>query len=346
LVTAYLAWTLIAVAASPFERRWLDWAEARSTFLAILPGLVLGTDLIRIRRSFRYTAYLLFALAIYATVQYFTGFNLIGDSADLFSYMGRFRAEGFQNNPQTFAGMIALTLPVSLAVLTQGTIAALLLALAGSVSVAASMTRTMILGFLGGGGLMAFFGSRKMRFAGLILIASVIILPKTVFRSTGERLESGDQTRIMLWRSAVNIIGAYPLTGIGENNWNEAFEIYGEPYDHYKTTCHAHSDLLTCTTENGIIGGVIFVIMWAYIVLKMFRSVRKNREVKRDLSVGFLTAMIVILFAGLFQNYQTDAENALLMWFIVGAGMQCAVRDEVEEVESEINNARSLNGAV
>ncbi len=323
-VAAYLTWTLIAVAVSPFESRWGDWLEERSTFLAIIPGLVLGSRVTWVRRSFRYAGIFLCAVAVYAALQYFTGFNLLGDSTDLFSYGNHFRAEGLQNNPQTFAGMIALTLPVSLAVFSGATISVLLLVLAGAASVTASMTRTMILGFIGGGGIMAFLGSRKLRFAGLLLIVSAIILPQTVFRSAGERLESGDQTRIMLWKSALNIIQAYPWTGVGENNWNEAFALYGEPYDQYKNTCHAHSDLLTSAVENGVIGGVIFLLMWGAVVLGLIRSVLRTRGPDRDLQVGFLTAVIIILFAGLFQNYQTDAEDALLMWFVVGTGVQMA----------------------
>lgn len=218
--------------------------------------------------------------------------------------------------------MIGLSLPISLAVIAGGIIWTGFLGLLGSAAVVASMTRTMILGFILGGGVLTIWGSRRLRIAGLIIIAAVVILPHTIFAPAGKRLETEDETRIMLWRSALNIIAAYPWTGTGENNWNEAFAIYGEPYDHYKTTCHAHNDLLTCASENGIIGGLIFIALWGYIVLRMFVSALRCQGAHRELRIGFLTAFIIILFAGIFQNYQTDAEDALLMWFIVGAGMQ------------------------
>jgi hypothetical protein len=44
------------------------------------------------------------------------------------------------------------------------------------------------------------------------------------------------------------------------------------------------------------------------------------------LRLGLLAAFGIILFGGFFQNFQTDAEIALLMWFLVGIAAQVTGR--------------------
>lgn len=86
LVGLYLGWTLFAVAVSPFGSHWSDWMEERSTFLAIIPGLILGANAAWVRRSFKYVAIFLAVLSAYALWQYYTGFNILSGETSLISY--------------------------------------------------------------------------------------------------------------------------------------------------------------------------------------------------------------------------------------------------------------------
>lgn len=333
LIAIYLAWTLMTVGFSPYSSNWQAWFEERSTLLALIPGLVIGSNRAWLVKSFRLVSALLVLLAIYAVYQYFSGWDILRGK-ELDDLFNRYHATGLQNLHLTFAGMIGLAMPVAAVLYSDNLYKSGALVLSGAISVTTAMARTMMLGLTGCGVLFLAFGSRKLRLAGLFLVVLMLVLPVTVFNASGERLkrglgvseipaeQQGDPTRIYLWKSALNIIGHYPLLGVGEDNWLPAFERYGIAYDNYSSTAGAHNDFLDSMVENGIPGGVILIVLWITIIMSTARSIWRKKGSERDLRLGFLGAFLVILFGGMFQGYQTDAENALLLWFLVGVTMQ------------------------
>ncbi len=343
LIVIYLVWTLIAVALSPYSSNWQNWFEERSTLLAVFPGLVIGSNYAWLRKSFRWVSVLLVFLAIYAVYQYFSGWDVLRGRA-LDDLLTRYHATGFQDLHLTFAGMIGLAMPVAAVLYSDKVLKSSVLVLSGAVSVTTAMARTIMLGLIGCGALFLFLGSRKLRIAGLLLIAAMIILPNGIFNASGERLkrglkiseapveQQGDPTRIYLWKSALNIISHYPWLGVGEGNWLPAFECYGVAYDNYSTTAGAHNDFLNSMVENGIPGGAILIALWIAIVAYTVRSALQVKGSERDLRLGFLSAFLIILFGGIFQGYQTDAENALLLWFLVGVTMQLTSKKQLLDV--------------
>jgi O-antigen ligase len=337
LAGLYLLWSFLASALAPFPALWGVWLERRSTLLAIIPGLIVGADIRRLGQAYRYVTVLLFIEAWYAAVQYFWGWDLVRQRP-LKILFDHYHATGLQNFHLTFAGMIALALPASLAVGSKSRMKTGLLSLAGAVSVVVSMARSMMLGLIGGGALLAVLGSRRLKLAGITLILALIILSGTIFNASGQRMlfglglarthqEQGDPTRLYLWKSALNIIQAYPIAGVGTNGWKPAFELHKVPYDLYSTTAHAHNDFLASAVEGGLIGAAIFVLLWGYIIIKGGLAIWRVQGEARDLRLGFWVALLALLFGGLFQCYQSDAENALLLWFTVGVSIQLSASE-------------------
>ncbi|RJP79294.1 MAG: O-antigen ligase domain-containing protein [Candidatus Zixiibacteriota bacterium] len=333
LAGLYLVATLAAVALSPFGSHWAAWLEGRSTMLAILPGLVLGADLRRLQRSLQAVAVLLVALAGYGLYQHFTGWDPVRGKV-LADLLDRWHATGFQELHLTFAGLVGMAVPVVLSSYAHRPVKSGLLALAGTVAVLTAMARSIMLGLAGCGLLLLAFGSRRLKIAALVLLLALALLPSTIFDTAGERflrgvgmsqdqtVSQGDDTRLHLWHSAWTIFRHFPLLGVGGDNWPPAFQLYGDPYDNYSSTAGAHNDLLTNLTENGLLGTALFAFLWGYIVLQLALSAWRSRGEERDRFLGFLGAVLLLLFGGLFQDFQADAETALLLWCLVGAGIQ------------------------
>jgi O-antigen ligase len=332
LLGIYLVWNLAATVLSPYSSSWSMWLEERSTMLALIPGLAVGAEVSRLKTAYKFVAALLILEAVYAVYQNFYGWDPVRMKA-LAELNGRYLATGLQNFHLTFAGMIALALSATLGIIPKKFTGAALLALAGALSIVCSMSRSMLLGLIGGGVVFFALGSKRLKVAGITLILALLLLSSTLFNASGKRLlfglgmsdtkeVQGDPTRIYLWKSALNIIQHYPLVGVGVNGWDGAFEKYKIPYDDYKTTAHAHNDFLASTVEGGFIGGALFLLLWTYIVLKGVQAVFRTRTDARDQRLGLLVALLVLLFGGLFQCYQHDAEDALLLWFTVGASIQ------------------------
>ncbi len=322
----FIAWTLIATTFSPYQSNYKEWFREFSTMLAIIPGLVLASQPDRLRTAFRWASYILIALAIYATYQYFFGWDLIR-SRQLIFLCGKYHATGLQDFHLTFAGVIGLTTP--LGIVTSNSVIAYLIAFGSSSAILASMGRTIIVGYSIAAMVFLLFGSRKLKISGAIALLSLIILPFVVFNAAGERMargvgaagepsQQGDPTRVFLWKSATNIIKHYPIAGIGYGNWNTAFKLYKEPYDHYSSTAHAHNDLLATTVKYGIIGGMIFAIFWGLVLFRCSKTIFKFTGYDRDLRVVLLATFLLILFGGLFQCFQTDSEDALILWMLIG----------------------------
>lgn len=332
VILVYLTWTLITMAASPFAANGFAWIEERSTFLALIPGFAVASDERLMRRAFGYFAILLVGLALYSLYQYFFGWDLIRFKP-LEYQSHRYHATGFQNFHLTFAGMTALIAPAVSGFFSSDSRKSVLCASAGTMTAFSAMARSIILGYFGCALLFAVCGSKKLRRTGFIIFLILLVLPFTIYSTAGDRLarglgfsgsaeQRGDPTRIYLWKSALNVIRHHPVTGIGEANWDAAFEKYGEPFDGYSTTAGPHNDFLSAMVENGIIGGILFIAMWLVIISSFARKARRVQDDKRDLLLGLLGAFLILLFAGLFQDYQTDAENALLLWFMAGLGLQ------------------------
>lgn len=335
LVGVYLAWTLFAMLISPYPGHVNFWLEKRSVFLAIIPGLIVGVDIRRLGTAYRYVSALLMVEAVYAVYQYFWGWDIVR-MRSLTGLYDHYLATGLQNFHLTFAGMIALALPTSLGFASRKFLKSWLLALAGALCIVASMARAMMLGLIGGGALLLVLGSRRLRLAGIILILAMIILSGTIFNASGQRMlfglgmahttaPQGDPSRIYIWKSALNIIQHFPVSGVGVCGWDPAFQQYKAPFEAYSSTAHAHNDFLASAVEGGLIGAALFFLLWGYIILKGALAVCRSRGEARDLRLGFLVALLVLLFGGIFQCYQGDAEDALLLWFTVGVGIQLSV---------------------
>ena len=327
ILALYIGWSLLSSITSTYGFTGKRWFEEYSTMLAIIPGLVLSNNIERLKKAYQIAGFVLVGIAIYSVYQYFFGWDIIR-SRPLLNQFQNYHATGFQDFHLTFAGVIGLSSPVSAAVSEM--LMAITVSLGGTVSILSSMGRSIMIGYVAVAVLFLIFGSRKLKLSGVVIILAMVLLPLTMYQSAGERfargtgmseahVQQGDPTRIYIWKSAENMIKAYPIKGIGFGNWDTAFEHYKEPYDKYSTTAHAHNDLLYATVKFGIIGGGLLLLFWLLVLANGFAGLWRAKGEMRDIRLALFSAVFCILVGGLVQCYQTDAEDALILWMIVGA---------------------------
>ncbi len=171
----------------------------------------------------------------------------------------------------------------------------------------------------GGLGLMAIFGvililkrrillrltGMKFWVAGILIVFllvwqfGAIIIPLIEKRLT----ETGSaKIHLFVAESAIKLFLMSPLTGVGLGNFGPAYGKFFNPgYEYY----NAHSTFLTILSETGIIGFVLYMSFYGF-VLKQIIKFRKhsrgyNKEVIGD---GLLTAFIGLMAANIFyQNF-------------------------------------------
>ena len=98
---------------TPYGIKLHDWLEEFSTFLAIIPGIVLAYDIERLKKAYRWASIVLILISIYAVYQYFFGWDFIRSSRPLAEQFHRYHATGFQDFHLTFAGVIGMSTPLA-----------------------------------------------------------------------------------------------------------------------------------------------------------------------------------------------------------------------------------------
>jgi len=112
-------------------------------------------------------------------------------------------------------------------------------------------------------------------------IISVLILPSSTANGV-DRLQSialtneSSSNRLTLWSNAIDYITNNPIIGAGIGNWKiESAYYWGSLGENYLVPFHAHNDFLEYTTELGILGGILYFLIFLIsfvLILKFFNS--------------------------------------------------------------------------
>lgn len=91
----------------------------------------------------------------------------------------------------------------------------------------------------------------------------------------------GSSGRTLLWSDAISFIKDHPITGGGIGSW----KIESAPYwnihgTEYLVPYHAHNDFLEITAELGILGGLLYVIIFSRLIYLLVIRIKSNRSEK------------------------------------------------------------------
>jgi O-antigen ligase len=84
-------------------------------------------------------------------------------------------------------------------------------------------------------------------------------------------------TRLLLWKNAINFISMHPFTGCGYGNWKIASVKYEKTFvDDFIVSKHVHNDFLEATAESGIIAGILFASLFAFVFINALKTWRSG----------------------------------------------------------------------
>ena len=286
--------------------------------------------------------------SIYGIMQHFWGVDLLHRAGEsiLKKYnedKNTFLAVGFMTHHITFGGLLAQIMALVAAVfiikpdLGRNQLFFLggcfVLMLAG---LGLSMARSGWLGLLGAILLMAIMRNIRLFFKLSLGIIGLVLIVYFTVPTIQRRIDSifefqKNANRFYMWRGALRMIRDYPLTGIGEDNYDILFYDKKSPYYEKGMTETArgnpHNAYLTLGVTRGV--GGILVYLWIWMTF-FGRTGRSYREVidegswKTAALLGALGAVTSFLIVGFFETNYADSEVAMLAWFITGIGMSFA----------------------
>lgn len=125
--------------------------------------------------------------------------------------------------------------------------------------------------------------------AGQLLSSQVLARAQTI-----SGYEPSFQSRLVFDRDALKIIADHPLIGTGGGGWNALYHTYQD--SQYFTT-EVHNHFLQVGVEAGLIGLVVFVLLWLALVWILLR-LRRTLEDDDTAAPGWAAGIAALTLAG------------------------------------------------
>jgi len=230
--------------------------------------------------------------------QYATGDNTVWGLYRSDMYVGR--GSGTYANPNHFAGLLELLLPLAVVTVIAGRMKALGRVLLGYAALV--MLAGLALTFSRGGWIAAAAGlgfvlltlvrNRDYRWPALICIGVFAIGFAVALTRTDlmqQRLENSHDldpqarnSRPQIWRAAIAMWRDHPWFGVGPAHFNERFKQYRSDRVHGEPE-RAHNDYIDALADWGIAGTALIVVPWALLGYGIVRTLRQVRRGPGDL---------------------------------------------------------------
>lgn len=303
-------------------------------------GLLVALDVASVRRLFKMLAAFATILAIHTIIEARTGIILFKTShydkvldALLHFELGKtgiYRAEAFMLDPNSNGALFALMLMLPLGLFVDSSswraktlylveIALMLLALLFTYSTGAWFSLAMgVLAFI------IFVGSMRARvqivgFLLVAILAGVALFSSQIYHLAQHAMASDEWTlRLGVWQTAIRVILAFPLAGVGFGYYMKRSDPYRVPAQ-FIPTYHAHDSYLEVATVGGIPLALMFIALLGFAIWLAFRNWRKADKTARALLGGGLAAVMALSFYSFTNAGWTLSPLLTADWLILGA---------------------------
>jgi O-antigen ligase len=239
------------------------------------------------------------------------------------------RARGFFSSYMTLAGVLNLTLLVSLPRLLLDTTFRPWLAIAwfGSLGgLAATYTRGAWIGFASG--VLALWPPIRRRrwllvIGFLVMGLAVLAGPQHLRERALTMTDPDDVTvkeRTYMWRSGIAMWREHPWLGVGPGGVKREYRNYALAEALMKRTGHLHNSALQILVETGVAGLLAWLWLWAAFyteAVRLFRRLPVAAIRERTLVAGSIAAITGFLVAGMSEHNFGDSEVVMLAWMIM-----------------------------
>jgi len=240
------------------------------------------------------------------------------------------RARGFFSSYMTLAGVLSLTLLISLPrLLLDATFRPWWLTAAWSTSLlglAATYTRGAWIGFASGG-LALWPAIRRRRWlltVGFLLMGVAVLAGPRHLRERALTMTDPDDVtvkeRTYMWRSGVTMWREHPWLGVGPGGVKRDYRNYALPEALRKRTGHLHNSALQTLVETGVAGLLAWLWLWAAffrVAVRLLRRLPATAGSERALLAGSIAAIAGFLVAGMTEHNFGDSEVVMLAWTIM-----------------------------
>jgi O-antigen ligase len=127
--------------------------------------------------------------------------------------------------------------------------------------------------------------------------------------------------RLGYYSDAVQSIMNNPIIGVGIGNWKiKSIDYAGQSVSGYTVPYHVHNDFLQITAEIGIVGGLIYLMIYLFPI---YSIIRKNKnQVLDNLNLVYILVILAIYIDSMLNFPMSRPVNHIFLLFTLVAIMQ------------------------
>lgn len=143
----------------------------------------------------------------------------------------------------------------------------------------------------------------------------------TITKRAGDITVASEQnSRIHLWKGAIDYATKHPIVGAGYGNWKLA----SIPYEKEHTNdlfvpYHCHNDFIEMFADLGIIGGVAFLVLFILLGLAVLKIWKQSNDHSARLVASIALMAIACYFVDAFFNFPAERTSMQTMFAISAA---------------------------
>ena len=272
--------------------------------------------------------------SIYGCIQGVMGVEVVASQQDMVLNAGMpGRIYSFFDNPNNFAELIVLLLPLDIALILNASsrrerFLAILCLLPCIAALGLTYSRSSWIGFvLALLGFCAFYDWRLLPALVVVGLCCVPLLPDTILnriRTIGNTSDTSTIYRFAIYEASGNLMKDYwgGGVGLGSDILTETFKDYPAMYDG-NFPIHTHNNYLQVWAEMGLFGLLPFLGALCHVckggVRRVFRA-EKRLKALLSAALGSFAGILVISFAEYTWFYP---RNMFLFWFVFGLIAAC-----------------------
>jgi len=143
----------------------------------------------------------------------------------------------------------------------------------------------------------------------------------TITKRVGDiNVASEQNSRIKLWKAAIDYASKHPFTGAGYGNWKLASIPYEKEYanDLY-VPYHCHNDYIEMFADIGVIGGISFAALFVLLGYTVLQFWKKSKDNDHKLSTAIALMAIACYFVDAFFNFPAERTSMQTMFALSAA---------------------------
>lgn len=137
---------------------------------------------------------------------------------------------------------------------------------------------------------------------------------------------------MFIWKKSADIIGDHPVFGVGQGNYYDAYTERMPADSHErKLKGHAHNDLINVAVVGGLPAMLLFVAMWAALLISFWRGWRTAPAGRfgNRLQAAALLGSVAFVITSLTEATFADEEVREMLMFIWAVGLSASYKDEM-----------------